>query len=399
MVKNSYVLLIAFALFAENITAQCTGNRYRDQIFSNTTKTTVTYSTVYNLAMDIYTPTGDNVTNRPAILLAHGGSFTGGNRNEPTIVELCKRFAKRGYVTASMSYRLATNPFDMTQPSTGYPVVVKAMSDAKAAIRYLKANATTYGIDSNLIIVGGNSAGAILMLHLAWVDDSTEAATEPIIINAVNNNGGIEGNSGNPGPTSKVVAIIDWAGGIKDTSWISPNDEPVVALHGDPDGTVPYNYGQVLGGFSQITLHGPGSYTKRANNVGLKYWHKRYPNGDHQPWGLSGSGAVFDEADSITMEFLYQEVICKTSAALHEPSSLYSINIHPNPASDVIHVSLSEYSPNTLVVLSDLQDREWMRYAAAPVVTISSSHLPAGVYLVKVLDQNRTVATMRVVVQ
>ena len=59
--------------------------------------------------MDIYTPVGDNYTNRPLLIFAHGGSFIGGSKTNPTMVDLCETFAKRGYVTASINYRLATH--------------------------------------------------------------------------------------------------------------------------------------------------------------------------------------------------------------------------------------------------------------------------------------------------
>lgn len=392
--KKVFLSLAVLAL-ATIANAQCS-NRYQDSIFASVTKTTVQYSSAYNLSMDIYTPDGDAETNRPAILLAHGGSFTGGSRAETTIVKLCERFAKRGYVTASMSYRLTSNPLNMLSPSTGYPVVMKAISDGKAAVRYLKANAATYGIDSSMIIVGGNSAGGILMCHLAWIDDTTEVSNDAIILQAINDNGGIEGNSGNPGPTSKVVAVVDWAGGIKDTTWISTGNAPVVSLHGDPDGTVPYGYGQVLGGASQITIHGPGSYIKRLDNIGITQWHKRYPGGDHQPWGGSGTGATFNEADSISRDFLYQEVVCKTASGINAVKEQVNMKIYPNPAVGAITVSLDKFNEKTQVQLTDLQGRTLSLQPAATQVTFERNNLPAGMYLVQVIADKAIVAVKKV---
>ena len=96
--------------------------------------------------MDIYTPDGDNCINRPLIILAHGGSFIGGSKTNPTMVDLCETFAKRGYVAASINYRLATSstvlgPFSglfwMTNLENGIKVIYSAMTDAKAAVRFL----------------------------------------------------------------------------------------------------------------------------------------------------------------------------------------------------------------------------------------------------------------------
>ena len=46
--------------------------------------------------MDIYRPVGDTETNRPLIIFAHGGTFIFGSKNNPTAVDFCEAFAKRG---------------------------------------------------------------------------------------------------------------------------------------------------------------------------------------------------------------------------------------------------------------------------------------------------------------
>ena len=58
------------------------------------------------LKMDIYQPTSDTVTARPAIVWVHGGSFCCGNKSSPEIVDKASVFAKKGYVTVSIDYRL-----------------------------------------------------------------------------------------------------------------------------------------------------------------------------------------------------------------------------------------------------------------------------------------------------
>ena len=73
--------------------------------FSDVDVSTVTYSEVNNLQLDIYQP-GDTENNILLIILAHGGSFIAGVRT--TLDGLRVRLAKRGYVVASISYRLMT---------------------------------------------------------------------------------------------------------------------------------------------------------------------------------------------------------------------------------------------------------------------------------------------------
>jgi dienelactone hydrolase len=67
--------------------------------------------------MDVYEPSGDTASVRPLVLVLHTGSFlpavmngqpTGG-RKDSAVVEMCTRFAKKGYVAAAVSYRLGWN--------------------------------------------------------------------------------------------------------------------------------------------------------------------------------------------------------------------------------------------------------------------------------------------------
>ena len=107
--KNfTYLFITLFIYMSSAQSGDCEG-RYQDEIFQTVSVETITYSEPYNLAMDIYTPDGDNYTNRPLIIFAHGGAFIGGTKTNTTMIDLCETFAKRGYVTASISYRLATH--------------------------------------------------------------------------------------------------------------------------------------------------------------------------------------------------------------------------------------------------------------------------------------------------
>ena len=65
----------------------------------------------YTLLMDIYYPnlTIDPSPERPFIMIVHGGGFQGGDKNEGGIVDLCIFLAERGYVCASINYRLGWN--------------------------------------------------------------------------------------------------------------------------------------------------------------------------------------------------------------------------------------------------------------------------------------------------
>ena len=89
----------------------------------------------------------------PAVVCIHGGGFRRGSRD--SYLPLCIKLAQRGYVAATIRYRLS--------PTSQFPAPVH---DAKAAVRWLRANAIQFGIDPERIGVTGGSAGGHLALFL-----------------------------------------------------------------------------------------------------------------------------------------------------------------------------------------------------------------------------------------
>src|ERR1700709_1382117 len=86
--------------------------------------------------MDIVRPKGASATPRPTVLLVHGGGFRAGNKEG--YISLAVKLAERGYVAATANYRLS--------PGNQFPAPVQ---DVKAAVRFLRANAAKYNIDSD----------------------------------------------------------------------------------------------------------------------------------------------------------------------------------------------------------------------------------------------------------
>ncbi len=85
----------------------------------------------------------------PAVLFVHGGGFRAGTRDSYNAQIV--RFAEKGYVAVTVTLRLA--------PKYPFPA---AVHDTKAAVRWLRANAKTYGIDPDNIGETGASAGGTL---------------------------------------------------------------------------------------------------------------------------------------------------------------------------------------------------------------------------------------------
>jgi len=329
-------LFIFFLLNYVFCFTQCNG-RYETEIFNNVNKTTVTYSNVYNLQMDIYQPDGDIEANRPVIIFMHSGSFTSGTRDMSDMVALCESFAKRGYVTASIDYRLNPDPTALTDSISIMTTVIEDISDAKAAIRYFRqdySNGDNYKIDSSQIFIGGYSAGGIIAVNLAYLDNPTEAPQ--FLQNIISNNGGIEGNSGNPGYSSKVKAVINIAGAVYKPYIIDVNDEPIVSVHAAVDGVVPYDCDEVYWSgvgaiFNLVTVCGSQVIHNKANQLGIQNDLLEFSTGDHAAFLNNISQSI-----NFISDFIYTTLDCYQLNSLNE--NTYSIEIYPNPVIDYLHL-------------------------------------------------------------
>ena len=320
-------ILLALTFISALTFAQCNG-RYQTEIFSSVTVTEVNYSDVYTdnaHEMDIYTPDGDTETNRPVILFLHGGSFYGGDKLDGYCVDFCTEFAKKGYVVASVNYRLVSllNIVSfLSNQDEQYDEVLKATFDLKAAVRFFRkdfANGDAYGVDPNTIFVGGYSAGAVAAIHLAYIDNVSDLPTSPFDIQAVANNlGGIEGDAGNMGYSSSVSGIISFAGGINDLNWIDTNDEPIVSCQGDADATVNYNCGPGLGNPSVLTLCGAGEIHPIADSLGIINDALIFAGEGHL-WGATGAAEPkFIQAMDFTTDFLFPLLPCNNTTSISE---------------------------------------------------------------------------------
>lgn len=203
--------------------------RYRDEVFSAVTTTAgVAYGKAVDssereveLQLDLFRPDGDVVGDRPAIVWVHGGSFTRGSRTAAEIVDQATAFARKGYVTASISYRLSPTGC-VVRDARCIEAIVDAREDAQAAVRFLRANAATYGIDPSRIAIAGTSAGAVTALNVAYLPD------EP-------------GMSGTPDQSSAVRAAMSFSGAAIFNDRIGAGDAPVLAFHGTEDRVVAYS--------------------------------------------------------------------------------------------------------------------------------------------------------------
>lgn len=234
-----------------------------------------------DLLMDISEPEGDTETARPLLIYAHGGGFVGGDREEGS--EICTYFARSGYVAATISYRLVDLERDSERTLRA---VIDATQDMRAAIRYFIVDAqgsNLYRIDTTRIFVAGYSAGAFTALHTAYLNDMDEvqAIGGPALVDYVNQNGGLSGNSGHPGPRASVAGVINIAGAMVDPSAIDAGEPALYSVHGQKDEIVPFERGDADG--SGVITQGSALLHPEAEAKGIPNLLRALAGVGHDP--------------------------------------------------------------------------------------------------------------------
>ena len=282
------------------------------------------------LKMDIYRPSNDNLNKRPVIIFAFGGGFVNGSRTEASMVKLCQAFAKRGYVTATIDYRLGMNIGDKELSKRA---VYRALQDGRSAVRFFRKNADAYGVDANQIFISGHSAGAFLAYQSVYLDKDSErpASTRNYLGRA--DLGGIESIGDNKTYTDgslvsgKANAVMGFAGALGDVNYIEgSSDVAGVYFHSSDDNTVPYNSGEPfsslswLPGFNLPTVYGSNQMNTRAGNVGASRTFYPYTNRGH---GVHYNGSsLYSDIAPRGSQFFYDNRLKPSNVTISGSSSV-----------------------------------------------------------------------------
>jgi dienelactone hydrolase len=239
IVRKLVVLGAAVALLAACDLPKPAGDgvvRYRDVVFSQVTKTSdITYATATGrtgqpeaLKLDVYRPAGDTQTGRPAVVFVHGGSFSAGDKGSGPSADLASSFPKLGYVTFGVNYRLMVTPGTCSGSTAGsnecVVAAITAITDAQAAVRWVRAHAAEYGVDPDRIGIAGESAGGITATGVGVYAENPNVSGE------------------NTAQSDRVRGFFSISGGVPGGIFVSADDAPGVLVHGTADGTVPYQW-------------------------------------------------------------------------------------------------------------------------------------------------------------
>ncbi len=329
--KNALSIWLLMLISAQLIAQNCTSERYLSNIFQSSVSQDVIYgnspalTAVYvaenvtvdqDMTMDVYFPVGDDLENRPLVILAYGGGYLVGTKEDEDVAATCDSLAKKGYVTASINYRMNMN---VASSSSGVRAIYRAAQDYNAAIRYLKEYSNDYGIDTNYVFVGGVSAGGFSAMHAVFLDEiERPAATYQSGIGGINPDLGCVSCSGNSfNHTSNVRGIINLWGALMDTNFIQQDElVPMTLFHGTDDLIVPYDYGFPFTAlFLMPEVYGSLNIASRVNNLGGNAELNTFPGVGHNIWGVNVNNVMIDGptehwspiTDSI-ISFLYENI-------------------------------------------------------------------------------------------
>lgn len=240
------------------------------------------------LELDLYSP--ENLSAPvPGMIFIHGGGWRSGKRQDYKFYTT--RFAKHGYVVATVTYRLK---------EAGY--FPNCVEDVKCAVRWMRANAAKLNVDPNRIAVIGGSAGGHLSMMVGYCSDVAE----------------FEGSGGNEGVSSAVQAVIDIYGPADFTmpenrnhplltnflqgtfeeipekfikaspiTYLDPSDPPTLIIHGTIDSLVPVEQSDRL--------------AEKFQAMGKEYWYDRL---DGWPHAMDVANPVNQRVEKVTLAFL-----------------------------------------------------------------------------------------------
>ena len=283
------------------------------------------------LRLNLFKPLGDGQTERPLLILIHGGGFFDGDRND--LNAMCQDLASKGWAAATISYRLdfygtwlLGSPWAY-DPAEVIRAAYRAQQDARGAIRFLKGRSAMDSTSTTNVMLMGFSAGAITALHAAYVDDPSE---KPASCNAIGNVqhflssyprpdlGPIEGTLNLNGMTEKVLAVASNYGGLLDTLLVSaPLDPALYMYHQSGDPVVGCNYQQGLWGMPLgVGDNFPYLYGSCVTDLRIQHLNPAPGRYLYHPY-IGNEHAVHDPAGILLETTLFlRELFCSSVAGV-----------------------------------------------------------------------------------
>lgn len=350
---------------------------------------------VDSLYMNIHRPVGDGMSERPLLIAIHGGAFMSGDRED--MDELCGWYAARGYVAATVSYRLGLHPpailpnpyaYDEAEPVRA---AYRAQQDVSGAIRFLRARHEVDRSSLENVFLYGVSAGGIAAMHVAYATEENDKPAACAALDVVDHGtaqyprpdlGPVAGLLNLNGYDARVKACVSHLGALLDTALVGSVDEPALFTYhqtGDPIVGCGHErglWGAPLGiGANYPLLFGSCAIDPRMRNLGFgedRYEFHPYTGSEH---GIHDILLV----DGLAAAFLARQS-CSPTTATNETEAIADILTYPSPASDLITVRHGLSGTTTLQLLT-MDGRTLSR---AVGTTLAVGDVAAGSYLLNI---------------
>ncbi|HEX5003616.1 MAG TPA: T9SS type A sorting domain-containing protein [Bacteroidia bacterium] len=409
--KTRLIALVTLLVSSTGLLAQCL-DPYYPKVYPSRVESGVIYgtSTQYDgtpvvLKMNIWKPVGDNNTARPVLMWIHGGGFYSGVKED--LDSLASYYAQRGYVSATIAYRLGfygpgfySAPFTYDS-SEVIRAAFRAIQDANGALRFLKGRASADSTNTQLAFVGGASAGAITALNLAYINNPSE---QPGDVDSISNVVTLFSNAVRPplgpytgalnlnGENTDVKAVVNFYGAVLDTTVIDQNTDPALFSYhqtGDPVVACGYNVGlwnmplNVSANYPH--LYGSCAIENRMLSLGYSPQH-------YQSYFYNGTThGIHDEVlvDTLVARFL-SDIICETVSGVNEPgTSFQPAVVYPNPAGDQVYLKTGKHFGKTEVRVCNLNGAVVYKseIVAPSTLAIPLNGLSEGIYFLQIISE------------
>ena len=387
-------------------------NRYKQAIFSSRDlQSNVQYGSAdsYDVfgfnspqpqRLDFYEPSGDTATKRPLVLVFYGGGYLIGSKIMQDMVGWCDSLTAYGYACAAVNYRLG---FNVLRTGSAIRAGYRGLQDARAAIRFFKEFHQQYKIDTSLIFVGGNSAGAMIALQTAYGEESDRPAATYGISGTLDDDddlGCLDCSGNNYQHSVDIAGVISCWGGVIDLEGLDATDQsPVIMFHGEEDAVVPIDSGLAFSGNGAFPLvYGSRAIHNERQNLGLLSELYVYPDENHN---FYYDGAFFPSNYWDTLWNLSHPFLCAHNPYCQQNVSVtdlgfedQKIQIAPNPVRNYLNVDFNSISENTFYEIIDGVGR---RVKTGKIIVnhqgLDVSVLPSGRYFIKIVSDDLVYAT------
>lgn len=391
-------------LLAGTLAAQDCSITFTEPLFDVQVESGLWYgnATRYNgatdsLRLNLYKPVGDGQTERPLVVLIHGGGFYEGHRND--FNALAEGLASYGWAAATISYRLGFyGTWLLGPPYANDPYEIKratfrAMQDAKGAIRFLKGRHEQDSTSTSAVFVLGGSAGAITALHVAYLDKPEE---KPSVCGAIGDVqhvlnfyprpdlGDVDGDLNQNGHDASVLGVINLFGALMDTSYVESADDPALfSYHQSSDPIVGCHLQQPYWG---IDLGIPAGYPWLYGSCAIdpRMQHLGFTPERYQFLLHTGNEHAVHDPGAVTAEVVQwmRDLICSLTTGAGQPAAP-KLSIAPNPATE--HATISLPSPEEITLtLMDMQGSILRAEQRGPgPVELDLRGMQAGIYLIR----------------